>query len=185
MDREKKVLAILEQELRDGEDMANAARELAGRLLRDKGYGPEDVKRNVVFDVSLPEDTVSSSVDFVVSINGVKAMMVKCAAGSISSRERQAVAAARLLGEFRMPVAVVMDPFSAVVISAFTGKTIGEGFGAVPDKAELGRMLASAAPVRFSEKHIEREKRILLAFDAIACSVPQGANGGVHIQEDK
>jgi hypothetical protein len=28
---------------------------------------------------------------------------------------------------------------------------------------------------------IEKEKRILLAFDAIRCSVPQGGDGGVRI----
>jgi hypothetical protein len=32
-----------------------------------------------------------------------------------------------------------------------------------------------------SPARLEKEKRILLAFDAIRCSVPQGGEGGVQI----
>jgi hypothetical protein len=126
---------------------------------------------------------VSSSVDFVVSVAGKRLMIIKCASGSLSSRERQAVAAARLLGSSPVPIAVVADPVNAEVLDVATGKVIGEGFGAIPVKEQLVRMVSERPPFQLSLERIEKEKRILLAFDAIHCCVPQGADGGVSLKE--
>ena len=76
-----------------------------------------------------------------------------------------------------------MDPASAVVLDAVTGKMIGEGDAAVPTKEQLRGLLASMKPATLSPDRIEREKRVLLAFDAIRCSIPQGADGGVQLDD--
>jgi hypothetical protein len=75
----------------------------------------------------LGSETAKSSVDFLISVDGMIAMVIKCAAGSLNSRERHVVAAARVLGDFQIPVAVVMDPMNAVVLDGVTGKMTGEG----------------------------------------------------------
>ena len=112
--REKKILSILEQEIKDGEQVAADVRIMAEQVLvNEKGYLPEDIEKEVAFDVVVGQETVRSSVDILVSIDGRKAMVIKCAPGSLASRERQAVAAARLLGDFQIPVAVVMDPVAS------------------------------------------------------------------------
>ncbi len=177
--REKKIIAILQEEVQDGEDLASEARKLIGYLLLEKkGYSREEVRSPIVFDVVLGAEHCTSSVDFLIEVEGRKAMIVKCAAGSLSSRERQAVAAARLLGS---PLAVVADPVTAEVLDAATGQVIGEGFGAIPVRGEISALIAGKDPVQLDAKRTEREKRILLAFDAIRCSVPRGADGGVQI----
>jgi len=182
--REKKILSILEQELEEGEEMAAAVRHIAEQmLLGDKGYEPADIRKNVVFDVTLGTETVKSSVDFLVSAGDKAAMVIKCAAGSLSSRERHVVAAARVLGELPVPVAVVMDPMSAVVLDATTGKVTGEGFGAIPAKQQLSEMVSGKELRPLPSGKLEREKRVLLAFDAIRCCIPKGADGGVSIGE--
>lgn len=182
--REKKILAIIESEIADGEEMASAVRHLAEKLLLgEKGYAPADIRNRVVFDVVLGQETIPSSVDFLISLENTPAMVVKCAAGSLSSRERQAVAAARVLGSLPVPVAVVMDPMSAVVLDAVTGKTMGEGFGAIPTKTQLNGLLARTAVAPMAPVKLEREKRVLLAFDAIQCCIPRGVDGGVSIGE--
>jgi len=182
--REKKILSILEQELEDGESLAAEARKLIYFLLvGKKGYQPEDIEKKVLFEVKLDHETLHSSVDFVVSVSGKRSMIIKCASGSLSSRERQAVAAARLLGSSPVPVAVVADPVNAEVLDVATGKVIGEGFGAIPVKEQLVQMLSERPLLQLSPERLEKEKRILLAFDAIRCCVPQGADGGVAIKE--
>jgi hypothetical protein len=181
--REKKVLSIIEQEIQDGEGMAAAVRHIAEKMLfAEKGYDAADVSRDIVFDVTLGSETVQSSVDFLISVNNRKAMIVKCAAGSLLSRERHVVAAARVLGS--VPVATVMDPMSAVVLDAVTGKTIGEGFEAIPTREQLVAMLAGRENRPLAPEKLEREKRVLLAFDAIRCCVPQGADGGVALDHN-
>jgi hypothetical protein len=182
--REKKILSIIEQELEEGEEMAAAVRHIAEQmLLGDKGYEPADIRKNVVFDVTLGAETVKSSVDFLVSAGDKAAMVIKCAAGSLSSRERHVVAAARVLGDLPVPIAVVMDPMSAVVLDATTGKVTGEGFGAIPAKQQLSEMVSETELKPLPPGKLEREKRVLLAFDAIRCCVPKGADGGVSIGE--
>jgi hypothetical protein len=180
--REKKIIAILDQEFEDGENLAAAARKTVEYLLLEKkGYAPEEVRKQVVFDVILGQETAHSSVDFLVTVQGKKAMVIKCASGSLSSRERQAVAAARLLATPPVPIAVVADPTTAEVLDVLTGKVVGEGFGAIPVRDQVLTVLPDKEPKPLSPERIEKEKRILLAFDAIRCSIPQGANGGVQI----
>ena len=95
--REKKILTILEQEIEDGEEMSAAVRHIAERLLlEEKGYASSDIRKNVVFDVTLGAETAKSSVDFVVSLDNRIGMLIKCAPGSLDSRERHIVAAARV-----------------------------------------------------------------------------------------
>ena len=180
--REKKILSLLEQEIEDGEEMAAAVRHIAERmLLGDKGYEPADIRKNVVFDVTLGSETAKSSVDFLVSAGDRAAMVIKCAAGSLSSRERHVVAAARVLGPLPVPVAVVMDPMGAVVLDSATGKVTGEGFDAIPTKPDLIALLSAREAKPLPADKLEREKRVLLAFDAIQCCIPKGADGGVAL----
>jgi hypothetical protein len=181
--REKKIASILEQELEDGESLAAEARMMVSYLLVEKkGYLPEDIEKRVVFEVKLGQETAYSSVDFLISVAGKKAMVIKCAAGSLSSRERQAVAIARLIGSPPVPVAVVADPVNAEVLDVATGKVVGEGFGAIPVRDRLVEMLSEYSAKPLARDRLEKEKRILLAFDAIRCCVPQGADGGVSIE---
>ncbi len=121
--------------------------------------------------------------DFLISIAGKKAMVIKCAAGSLSSRERQALAAARLIASTPVPVAVVADPINAEVLDVATGKIVGEGFGAIPVREQIVQMLSEHSSTPLSPERLEKEKRILLAFDAIGCCVPQGTDGGVSIKD--
>jgi hypothetical protein len=110
-------------------------------------------------------------------------MIIKCAAGSLDSRQRQAVAAARVIASPPVLVAVVAGPENAEVLDVVTGKVIGEGFGAIPLKEQLLRVLSETEPKPLSPERIEKEKRILLAFDAIKCCVPQGVDGGVRLDD--
>ena len=185
VEREKKILSILEREIADGGEMAEAVRHIAfNMLLNDKGYEEADIRQAVVFDVTLGTETVASHLDFLVSVDDRKAMVIKCAAGALSSRERHVVAAARVISEFPIPIAVVMDPMSAVVLDSATGTVLGEGFEAIPTKETLKQMIAGRELKPIAPQKLEREKRVLLAFDAIQCSVPQGADGGVKLDEE-
>lgn len=182
--REKKILSILEQEITDGEEMSDAVRHMAERMLiSEKGYAPTDVRKNVFFDVELGNELVKSYVDFLVLMDDKPAMVIKCAAGSLSSRERHVVAAARVLESLPVPIAVVIDPMSAVVLDTATGKVIGEGFDGIPSKQELSGLLVGKESKPLAPEKLEREKRVLLAFDAIRCCVPQGAEGGVALDK--
>jgi len=177
--RAAKIRDILQEELQDGEDLANEARSMVGYLLQEKkGYAPEEIRKGLAFEVQLGGETAWSSADFLVSLNNRPAMVIKCAAGSLDSRERQAVAAARVIASPPLPIAVVADPVSAEVLDVASGKVVGEGFGAIPTEEQLQAIVAEQKTMPLDPKRLEKEKRILLAFDAIKCCVPQGGDGG-------
>jgi hypothetical protein len=182
--REEKIRQLLAQEIEDGENLAAEARKMIEYLLLEKkGYQPEEIRKGVAFEVRLGQETVWSSADFVVTVDGRMGMLIKCAAGSLSSRERQAIAAARVISSPPVPIAVVADPETAEVLDTATGKVTGEGFGAIPVREQLGKILAGSELKPLSPERIEKEKRILLAFDAIKCCVPKGADGGVKLDD--
>lgn len=183
--REEKIRQILAQEIEDGESLASEARRMVEYLLIEKkGYAKEDVRMGIAFEVVLGTEAVWSSADFLVSVDGRSGMLIKCAAGSLDSRQRHAVAAARVIASPPLPVAVVADPENADVLDVATGKVVGTGFGAIPVKEQLRAILAAAGLKTLAPDRVEKEKRILLAFDAIKCCVPQGGDGGVQIGED-
>jgi hypothetical protein len=62
-----------------------------------------------------------------------------------------------------------------------TGNVVGEGFEAIPTKDQLISLLAHRELRPVPADKLEREKRILLAFDAIQCCIPQGKDGGVQL----
>jgi hypothetical protein len=184
--REKKIIAILNEEIADGENLASEARkQIEFLLVEKKGYAREEIRKNIIFEVVLGNERFSSSVDFLVTVEGKKAMIIKCAAGSLSSRERHALAAARLLDIPPVPFAVVADPATAEVIDTATGKVIGEGFGSIPIREHIAALLSQKELKPLSPERIEKEKRILLAFDAIKCCVPQGGDGGVALDKER
>lgn len=184
--RQLKIIGILNQEIEDGQDLANEARRTVEYLLlQKKGYSLEEVSKNAVFELKLEKETAYSSVDFLVRVAGKNAMIIKCAAGSLVSRERQALAAARLIAQPPVPIAVVVDPVTAEVLDTATGEVIGEGFGAIPVREQIESLLAQKVSEPLPPARLEREKRILLAFDAIRCSVPQGGDGGVHLDKER
>ena len=101
-------------------------------------------------------------------------MIVKCSIGALVSRERQAVACARLMDSYQIPFAVVTDGNDAILLDTLTGKAINEGLEKIPSRDELKAMTEKVEFKELSPERLEKEKRILLAFDSIKCSIIHG-----------
>lgn len=134
-------------------------------LVEEKGYSREDVGVSVPLALEVAGEPYHSRVDLVVNINGRPMMAVKCAAGSLGSREREILAAARLLENFQIPVSVVSDGRDATVFDTVSGEKTGEGMDAVPSKDVLTRMSEEKESIPFPEKRLEREKLIFRTYD--------------------
>ena len=136
-------------------------------LIDKKGYLKEDINVDVNMAITVAGEPYRSQVDLVVSSDGGKTrfMVIKCAAGSLGSREREIVAAARLLDEYQIPCAVVSDGKTASVLDTVTGKKIGDGLDAIPTKGQALTRLKSYTPLAFPEERREREKLIFRTYD--------------------
>jgi len=136
-------------------------------LVEDKGYLKEDIQVDVDIAITVAGEPYSSQVDLAVSADGGKTrfMVIKCAAGSLGSREREIVAAARLLDEYQIPCAVVSDGQTAIVLDTISGKKIGDGLDVIPTRQEALARLKSFKPEGFPGDRREREKLIFRTYD--------------------
>lgn len=135
-------------------------------LVEEKGYQKQDIEVDTDISLTVAGDPYQSQVDLVVSVDGgSRFMVIKCAAGSLGSREREVVAAARLLDDYQIPCAVVSDGSTAIVLDTVSGKKAGEGLDAIPSKQEAIDILKSYDFPEYPRERREREKLIFRTYD--------------------
>ena len=155
---------------------AEENRQLVERfLIAEKGYSKADIAVDVDIEITVAGETYRSQIDLVVSVDDGHAstcfMAIKCAAASLGSREREILAAARLLGENQLPVSVVSDGKTAIVLDTVSGKKLGEGLNAIPSKAQAQEKLKKIKLRPFPQEKRDREKLIFRSFDSMNVNV--------------
>ena len=137
-------------------------------LVEQKGYLKEDIQIDLDIEMTFAGKPYRSQLDLAVSADGGKThfMAIRCAAGSLGSREREIVAAARLLDDYQIPVSVTSDGKTAIVMDTVSGKKTGEGMDAIPSKNEAIESLKSLELQPFPKERLEREKLIFRTYDS-------------------
>lgn len=141
---------------------------IATYLVQDKGFLKTDIEPEVKLPVSIDDDSDTVTIDFVIRLQGKVVMIVKYGPGSIVSRERPALSAARLLKSYIVPYSVVTNGQDVVIMDARSGKTIGNGFENIPSKKDLESQLKTIEFLTLEEKRAEKEKRILFCMEVLS-----------------
>ena len=153
---------------------AEANRQAVERfLVESKGYHRTDISVDFEVTIQVAGSPYLARVDLLVSIPcekrsgaSVAVMAIKCAAGSIGSREREVLAAARVVNEgYQIPLAVATDGKTAIVLDTVSGKKIGAGMDSIPSKNEALEKLKSLELQPLPKERLEREKLIFRAYD--------------------
>ena len=152
-------------------DDERCRQELARFLVQKKGYARLDLEPRLCIETLYNSQFVASTIDITVHINGKRFMILRFAPGSIVTRERSAIAAARVLEPaYQIPLAVVTNCREAEVLDTYTGRVVREGLDGIPGKNEAMDLIRS---LRFEpltdEKKRDRERRILNAYDVEVC----------------
>jgi hypothetical protein len=142
-------------------------------LVNEKGYSKADIEVDVDIEIIVAGETYRSQIDLVVSVDekSVRFMAIKCAAGSLGSREREILAAARLLCETQLPFSVVSDGKTAIVLDTISGQKLGEGLNRIPSKEEAREKLKTLTRMPFPQEKLEREKLIFRSYDSMNVNV--------------
>ena len=142
-------------------------------LVNDKGYSKEDIEVEVDIEITVAGDPYRSQIDLVVSFDGgaTRFMAIKCAAASLGSREREILAGSRLLDENQLPLSVVSDGKTAIVLDTVSGKKLGEGLNAIPSKGEIVEKFKTLQLQPFPKDKREREKLIFRSYDSMNINV--------------
>jgi len=137
-------------------------------LLEVKGYLKNDIEVDVAIVSIVADEPYRSNVDLVVSADDGKSrfMAIKCAAGSLGSREREIVAAARLLDNYQIPFSVVSDGKTAIVLDTVTGQKVGEGLDMIFSKKGAIEKLKSFELQPFPKDRLKRERLIFRTYDS-------------------
>jgi hypothetical protein len=147
---------------------SEANRQLMERVLvEQKGYARGDIEVDV--DLVLDKDAVHyrSKLDLVVTVNGYRYMVIKCAPGSLDSREREVIAAARLLDSYQIPLAAATDGRTAIVWDTVTAQCLGQGMDAIPSKSQAEKSFDPTSVKKLDEKRRPRQQLIFKSYDSM------------------
>lgn len=161
-----------------GQEIPNVGAEenrqqVAQFLVNEKGFLKEDIEVDVDIEITVAGEVYRSQIDLVVSLDGglTPIMAIKCAAASLGSREREILAASRLLCENQLPFSIVSDGKTAIVLDTVSGQTRGEGLQSIPSKDELHEKLKDLQLRPFPQEKLEREKLIFRSYDSMNVNV--------------
>ncbi len=144
---------------------------IARFLITEKGYNKIELIPRLKIETLFNHNFVTSTIDLVITLLERRLILLRYGPGSLVTRERPAIAAARVLTtEYIIPYVVVTNGEDAELLEAITGKTLAGGMQGIPSRDQALRLLADAhfAPVPSGIKR-ERELRILNAFDQEVC----------------
>lgn len=161
---------ITDREITDTDD-ERYRQKLAHMLVEDKGYNKEDIDVRRKITMMIDDKSVLSMVDFVIRIAGKSMVIIKYGPGSLVTRERPALAIARILESHIIPYTVVTNGEDAELLDSISGKVIATGIDAIPDRKTLLEKESSIPVTRLSPDQIEAEKRILSAYDYLEHSL--------------
>ena len=149
----------------------NIRQKLLKTLVEERGYRKEDISldREIRFEIEGRE--VYSPVDISIGLGGKTLMVFKCASGSVVSRERQIIAAARLLEEYVIPFAVVTNGVNIELLDTISEKVIGDGMQFIPSRQELLENSGNLTLKSSKKKRRVYEQRILHTYDEIRCKI--------------
>lgn len=142
-------------------------------LVETKNYDPKDIEVDAGITLDIDGGCYQSTIDLVVHLNSFRYMVIKCAAGSLGSREREVISAARLMEAYQIPISVASDGRDAYVWDTVSGRTLGSGLDAIPSKRDALASFDPASVEPLDEKRRTRQKLIFRAYATRSC--PGGA----------
>jgi hypothetical protein len=146
-----------------------ARQKIARFLVEQKGYSKDHIETRRRLALHLDGQDGAVTVDFVITVDEKVFAIVMFGPGSVVTRERSTLAAARLLEkQYAVPVAVVTNGQDAAVLETTTGIVMARGLDGIPSQVEATEMIETVGFEMMPEERLEKEKRILFAFEVLA-----------------
>jgi len=139
-------------------------------LIKEKQFKLEEIETDPEFRVTLGHSEITVSIDFVLNLPSVSFIMViQCKTASIESWERYFTSFARVVKDYQIPYAMVTDGENARIIDVLAGKLIGESLNELFNRQETLNKIKDSKKIPCPVNRLEKEKRILYAFEGIKC----------------
>lgn len=148
-------------------DDERCRQKIAHFLVEEKGYSKDDIEVRREVELVCGNERAFAIVDFVVRVGGKSFIVVRYGPGSLVTRERPALASARILETYQIPLTVVTNGRDAEVLDTISGKVIAMGLQAIPSKNKALKQIEKIEFRKLPPKRVEVEKRFLFAFEAL------------------
>jgi hypothetical protein len=144
---------------------------LARLLVEERGFSKEELAPRLTIETLFGTTFVRSLIDLTVSVGNQRCFVLRYGPGSLVTREKPAVAAARVLDPgCCLPLAVVTNGQDAELLETRSGKVLAGGMNAIPSRAQAEELLKEyppRPPLTGAER--ERNLRVLNVFDLEVC----------------
>jgi len=138
-------------------------------LLLKLGYQRGEVEVDAARDLGPEHGHLTVRADLLVVRGGRAAMVLRCARGSIVTREKETVACARLIAPEWAPLAVATNGQDAELIETASGQVMATGLAAIPSPAQLDRLLSARPSHRPTEAQTAQAARVWSAYSQFHC----------------
>ncbi len=158
------------EKLRDTDD-ERLRQQLEVFFIEEKGYRKEELEPRLYIETNINNQAVRSTIELTIRILNKRTMIVRYAPGSLVTRERAALSAARILDHnYQIPLTVVTNSREAELLDTYSGKILTTGLKNIPDRLKLIKMATNLeySPL-ISTSQREKEARILNVFDIDVC----------------
>ena len=145
-----------------------ARQKIAKFLIEKKGYQKKDIDTRRKIQLSVDGNTGETVVDFIIKIADIAFILIIFAPGSIVTRERLTVAAARLAEDYEIPLSIITNGVNVHIIETRSGRVIAEGFDEIPSQKEAAKKMSGLALRKISKERLEKERRILYTLDVLS-----------------
>lgn len=144
-------------------------RQDAEELILSLGYARDQVAVDFTRRAQCGDQTLKVKADLLIFAAGLPALVMRCARGSLVTREKEALAIARLLFDPWAPLAMVYNQDSAELLDTKSGKVIAGGREALPGPDELARLAGQAEPHSPDPDELRLAWRVYHTFSFIHC----------------
>jgi hypothetical protein len=175
MEDRKKIIEMKIKEEEFGEMLQlQGVKQLVWNILtKDKGFRPKEIEISPEFKIQLSNCDAVVSVDFIINLPQASFMVIRSVPTAIESWEKYVVAFARAVKEYQIPYVAVTDGENAKVFDAITGSIIRDGLNGLFSRQEAVELMKDFKKIPCPEKRLEKEKRIIYAFEGIKCPTPK------------
>lgn len=136
-------------------------------LVEVKGYAKEDIEVDRPLRFEVDEEVYKSKVDLVVRVKGKPYMAIKCAPGSLDSRQREIISAAQLLVGYQIPLAVAASGNDTIVWDTASGRQMGCGLEVLPTRDQAETSFDPNAVLVLPSKRRQQVQLIFRSYDSM------------------
>ena len=137
-------------------------------LTGEKGYLKNDIIPRRALCLSVDGKSGVVRVHFALRVYDVSLMIIMYGPGSVVTRERPTIAAARLIEEnYIVPFCAITNGREASVMDTRTGKVTGKDLSAIFSKTDAMARLNDYVPKKLTPERRTKEERILFAMDVL------------------